>query len=46
MKVVIRIPVAPVGVIVHKPKKGKNSYTRNAKHRKREETPRVSGIAF
>ena len=36
MKVVIRIPVAPVGVIVHKPKKGRGAYTRKAKHSKKE----------
>jgi hypothetical protein len=35
-KILIRYPVAPIGVIVHKPKKGKGGYTRKAKHRNKE----------
>lgn len=34
MQKLIRIPVSEKGVIVHKPKKGKGSYTRNGKHRR------------
>jgi len=35
MKILIRIPVAKIGSIAHKPKKGKGSYTRTPKHSKK-----------
>lgn len=33
MKLLIRIPVSKKGVIVHKAKKGKGSYSRKCKHK-------------
>jgi len=33
MKITVRIPVSKIGVITHKPKKGKGSYTRKTKRK-------------